>query len=66
MYSVIPLDTHEGIDLTWNVSTGPVANSINVFWGGMDVPANGLQFKVRDQYGANIRSNLGDWSLWYS
>ena len=66
MYSVIPLDTHEGIDLTWKVSTGPVANTVNVFWGGMDVPANGLQFKVRDQHGANIRSEMGNWSLWYS
>ncbi len=66
MYSVIPLDTHEGIDLTWKLLTGPVASSINVFWGGMDVPANGLQFKVRDQHGANIRSDAGNWSLWYS
>lgn len=66
MYSVIPLDTHEGVDLTWDFATGPVSNSLNVFWGGMDVPSNGLLFEVRDQYGANIRSNVGNWTTWYS
>jgi hypothetical protein len=66
MYAVIPLDTMEGIDLTWNVSTGNIAHSINVFWGGMDVESNGALFEVRDQHGINLRSNLGNWTAWYS
>jgi len=66
MYSVIPLDTHEGIDLTWDFTTGNIAHSLNVFWGGMDVPSEGQLFEVRNQHGINIKSNLGNWTGWYS
>lgn len=66
MYAVVPMDTIEGVDLTWNVSTGNIAHSINVFWGGMDVESNGALFEVRDEHGINLRSNLGNWTAWYS
>lgn len=66
MYSVIPLDTHEGIDLTWDFNTGNVAHSLNVFWGGMDVPSEDQVFEVRNQHGINIKSNIGNWTGWYS
>ena len=66
MYAVIPLDTMEGIDLTWSFNTGNIAHSVNAFWGGMDVNSQGALFEVRNQHGINIRSNLGNWSGWYS
>lgn len=65
-YSVVPLDTMEGVDLTWNLNTGNVAHSINVFWGGMDVASEGSTFEVRNQHGINLRSNWGNWTGWYS
>lgn len=66
MYSVIPMDTYEGIDLTWNFNTGAINNSVNVFWGGMDVPLESVVFEGRNQHGINITSNLGNWTGWYS
>lgn len=67
-YSVIPLDTMEGIDLTWQTRTGNISHSINVFWGGMQVDdtTNGTTFEVQNQHGINIRSEWGNWSGWYS
>lgn len=67
-YSVIPLDTMEGIDLTWTVNTGSIAHSLNVFWGGMQVddPTNNTTFEVNNQHGINLRSNWGNWTGWYS
>ncbi len=67
VYSLIPLDTMEGIDLTWSVNTGPVAHSLNVFWGGMDVEdPSGIVYQVRDQHGANLRSTFGNVTSWLS
>jgi len=67
-YSVIPLDTMEGIDLTWQTRTGNISHSINVFWGGMQVDdtTNGTTFDVQNQHGINVRSEWGNWSGWYS
>lgn len=67
-YSVIPLDTMEGVDLTWQTRTGNISHSINVFWGGMQVDdsTNDTTFEVQNQHGINIRSEWGNWSGWYS
>src|SRR5690606_38706768 len=57
----------EGIDLTWQVATGAVAHSINVFWGGMDLDdVSGATFSVKNQHGINVRSNWNNWSSWLS
>lgn len=66
-YSVVPLDTMEGIDLTWQVATGAVAHSINLFWGGMDIDdVSGATFNVKNQHGINVRSNWNNWTSWFS
>lgn len=66
-YSVVPLDTMEGIDLTWQAVTGAVAHSINVFWGGMEIDdVSGATFSVKNQHGINVRSNWNNWTSWLS
>lgn len=66
MYSVVPLDTMEGIDLTWTFNTGSISHSLNAFWGGMDVDDGSTVYEVRNQYGFDIRSTWNNWTGWYS
>lgn len=66
-YSVVPMDTMEGIDLTWQVATGTISHSINIFWGGMELDdTSGATFSVKNQHGINVRSNWNNWTSWLS
>jgi hypothetical protein len=66
IYGAIPIDTMEGLDASWNLNTGNINHKLNVFWGSMDVDANGAMFQIDHQRGINLRSSFGSWTSWLS
>ncbi len=69
-YDVVPFDTMEGVDLSWNVNTGPVSHRLNVYGGATDVPSFSLPapvvYNVSDLTGINLTSQWRDWTSWLS
>lgn len=69
-YDVVPFDTMEGVDLSWNVNTGPVSHRLNVYGGATDVPSFSLPapvvYEVSDLTGINLTSQWRDWTSWLS
>ncbi|MED5389677.1 MAG: hypothetical protein VX793_12535 [Pseudomonadota bacterium] len=69
-YDVVPFDTMEGVDLSWNVNTGPVSHRLNLYGGATDVPSFSLPapvvYEVNDLAGINLTSQWRDWTSWLS
>ncbi|MDX1802998.1 MAG: porin [Alcanivorax sp.] len=69
-YDVVPFDTMDGMDLTWNFSTGPIAQRLNVYGAAMNVPSYSLPvpvtYKVSQMGGINLTSTWQDLSTWLS
>jgi len=64
VYQLVPMNTHEGVDLTWRTRTGSVSHDLNVFLSGMDVQSGDELYVVRDMFGINLRSSVGNWTTW--
>lgn len=62
VYDTLPVDTMEGMDLTWKFSTGNIRHSANVSWGSTDVTSANGRYLVRNQAGANLTSYFGNLS----
>ena len=69
-YDVVPFDTMEGVDLSWNLNTGPVSHRLNVYGGATDVPSFSLPapvvYEVSELTGINLTSQWRDWTSWLS
>ena len=64
VYQLVPMNAHEGVDLTWRFRTGAVSHALNTYLSGMDVQSGDDLYVVRDMYGINLRSSFGDWTTW--
>jgi hypothetical protein len=62
VYGTLPVDTMEGMDLTWGFTTGAIGHSLNVTWGSTDLSTNTGRYIVRNQAGANLTSHMGNLS----
>ncbi|MEE4249446.1 MAG: porin, partial [Alcanivoracaceae bacterium] len=65
VYGTLPVDTMEGVDLSWQFSSGQVHHNLNITWGNAEVPGDGFSggFQGRNQAGINLSSSLGSWSV---
>ncbi|MCC1497634.1 hypothetical protein [Alcanivorax sp. 1008] len=65
VYGTLPVDTIEGLDLTWQFTSGQIRHRLNITWGNAEVPGDGFSggFQGRDQAGINLNSSLGSWSV---
>ncbi|MEE4250033.1 MAG: porin [Alcanivoracaceae bacterium] len=62
VYGTLPVDTMEGMDLTWQFNTGKVGHALNVTWGATDVTTVTGRYIVNNQGGINLKSYIGDFS----
>ncbi|MCC1497632.1 hypothetical protein [Alcanivorax sp. 1008] len=62
VYGTLPVNTMEGMDLTWQFSTGNVGHALNVTWGTADVPTEVGRYLVNNQAGMNLKSFFGNFT----
>ncbi len=62
VYGTLPVNTMEGMDLTWGFSTGNVSHALNVTWGTAEVPTEIGQYVVNNQASLNLKSFIGNLS----
>lgn len=56
VYNTVPGDTADGIDLSWNYATGPIAHTLELQWANTDIPTTTGNYHVQDMISANISS----------
>lgn len=60
VYNTVPGDTADGIDLSWNVVTGPVAHTFGLQWANTDIyTASADSYHVQDMVSVNLTSSWG-------
>lgn len=80
VYDTAPLRSFEGADLTWQFSSGPMAHSLNVYFGSTTVDSEltassspsipftvdkpNGPFTVHNLHGLNLSSTLGNLNTW--
>lgn len=62
VYGTLPIDTMEGMDLTWSFNTGNVSHTANITWGAVDLETATGSYQVKNQTGVNLTSRWQDWS----
>ncbi len=62
VYATLPVNTMEGMDLTWNFNTGDVGHALNVTWGTANVPTDVGRYIVNNQASINLKSFVGNLS----
>src|SRR5690606_20304789 len=60
VYGAVRVQSIEGIDLSWNLNSGPANHLLNLFWGNYDLrspvaPGLSLDYQVQNQHGINLR-----------
>lgn len=56
VYSTVPGDTADGIDLSWNVATGPVSHTFGLQWANTDIYTGSGTYHVQNMISANMSS----------
>lgn len=68
VYQTAPVRTYEGVDLTWQFSTGDIAHAFNVYHGSTAVDsaigATDITYSLHNLVGANLTSTLGNVTTW--
>lgn len=62
VYGTLPIETLEGMDLTWKFTTGDISHSANLTWGATDVDTATGRYQVQNQTGINLISYWGNLS----
>lgn len=67
VYGSAAANTYEGVDVTYQFSTGNVSHSLNAFYGGLTVELrSGGEVYLDELRGVNLSSRLGNLSTWLS
>lgn len=56
VYSTVPADTADGIDLAWNLATGPAAHTLGLQWANTNIYATTGNYHVQNMISANLSS----------
>ena len=67
VYATAPVRTLQGIDATWQFTTGSIAHSLNVAAGNQKLDQNivvPVTYEVNKSANLNLTSNIGDLSIW--
>lgn len=68
VYQTLPIRTYEGVDLTWQFSTGDIAHSLNVYHGSTAVDSaigdTDITYSLHNLVGVNLTSTLGNFTTW--